>query len=63
MYIICDNIDLRKGIDTLANLIANNFGMNLYDASLFLFCGRRNDRFKALYWDGEGFHTALQVIR
>lgn len=55
MYIICGNADLRKGIDTLANLIADNFGMNLYDASLFLFCGRINDRFKALYWDGEGF--------
>lgn len=29
--------------------------MNLYNDSIFLFCGRRNDRFKALYWDGEGF--------
>ena len=23
--------------------------------SLFLFCGSRNDRFKGLLWDGEGF--------
>ncbi|WP_270335838.1 IS66 family insertion sequence element accessory protein TnpB [Ligilactobacillus agilis] len=53
MYIVCGNTDLRKGIDTLAILIADNFGLNLYDDSLF--CGRRNDRFKALYWDGEGF--------
>ncbi|HJA73488.1 MAG TPA: transposase [Candidatus Limosilactobacillus faecipullorum] len=21
----------------------------------FLFCGTRSDRFKGLYWDGEGF--------
>ena len=55
VYIICGNTDLRKGIDTLAILIADNFGMNLYNDSIFLFCGRRNDRFKALYWDGEGF--------
>ncbi|MCC4486868.1 IS66 family insertion sequence element accessory protein TnpB [Limosilactobacillus reuteri] len=27
----------------------------LYDDSLFLFCGFRNDRFKGLYWDGEDF--------
>ena len=55
VYIVCGNTDLRKGIDTLAILIADNFGLDLYDDSLFLFCGRRNDRFKALYWDGEGF--------
>ena len=32
-----------------------NFGLDLYNNSLFLFCGSRNDRFKALYWDDEGF--------
>ena len=47
VYIVCGNTDLRKGIDTLAILIADNFGLDLYDDSLFLFCGRRNDRFKA----------------
>lgn len=31
--------DLRKGIDMLANLIADNFGLDFYDD--FLFCGRR----------------------
>lgn len=29
--------------------------MELYNHSLFLFCGSRNDRFKGLYWDDEGF--------
>ncbi len=46
VYIVCGNTDLRKGIDTLAILIADNFGLDLYDDSLFLFCGRRND-----FWD------------
>ena len=32
-----------------------NLGLELYDNSLFLFCGSRNDRFKGLLWDGEGF--------
>ena len=36
-------------------IIAENYGLELYDNSLFLFCGLRNDRFKGLLWDGEGF--------
>ncbi|WP_172586039.1 IS66 family insertion sequence element accessory protein TnpB [Ligilactobacillus agilis] len=43
-------------------MIADNFGLDLYDDSLFLFCRRRNDRFKALYWDGEGFILHSQTI-
>ena len=27
VYIVCGNTDLRKGIDTLAILIADNFGL------------------------------------
>lgn len=46
---------MRKGIDGLAMVIAENYGLELYNNSLFLFCGGRNDRFKGLFWDGEGF--------
>lgn len=55
IYLVCGKTDLRKGIDGLAMVIAENYGLELYDGSLFLFCGSRNDRFKALFWDGEGF--------
>lgn len=55
VYLVCGKTDLRKGIDGLAMVIAENYGLELYDGSLFLFCGSQNDRFKALFWDGEGF--------
>ena len=29
--------------------------MDPFANALFLFCGRRTDRFKALYWDSDGF--------
>ena len=55
VYLVCGKTDLRKGIDGLAIIVAENYGLELYNDSLFLFCGSRNDRFKGLYWDGEGF--------
>ena len=55
VYLVCGKTDLRKGIDGLAMVIAENYGLELYNNSLFLFCGTRNDRFKGLLWDGEGF--------
>ena len=55
VFVICGKTDLRKGIDGLAAVVAENYDLDLFDDSLFLFCGTRNDRFKGLYWDGEGF--------
>ena len=56
VFIVCGKTDLRKGIDGLAAVVAENYNLDLFDDSLFLFCGTRNDRFKGrLYWDGEGF--------
>ena len=55
IYLVCGKTDMRKGIDGLAMVIAENYGLELYNNSLFLFSGGRNDRFKGLFWDGEGF--------
>ncbi|MCC4327004.1 IS66 family insertion sequence element accessory protein TnpB, partial [Limosilactobacillus reuteri] len=55
IYLVCGKTDMRKGIDGLVMVIAENYGLELYSNSLFLFCGGRNDRFKGLFWDGEGF--------
>ena len=55
VYIVCGKTDLRKGIDSLAYLVKGKFELDPFSGSVFLFCGGRNDRFKALYWDGQGF--------
>lgn len=48
--------DLRRGIDGLASIVRFQFELDPYDKNiLFLFCGRRNDRIKALLWEGDGF--------
>lgn len=55
MYIACGYTDLRKGIDGLAALVQSQFQLDPFTNTLFLFCGRRCDRIKALYWEGNGF--------
>ena len=55
IYVACGYTDLRKGIDGLALLVKEEFSLDPFSRSLFLFCGKRNDRIKALYWEGDGF--------
>ena len=55
-YIACGYTDMRKQIDGLAALVQTQFGQEMEETSLYLFCGRRADRIKALYWDGTGYY-------
>ena len=46
---------MRRGIDGLAEIVMRQYGAELDEDSLFLFCGRRTDRIKALYFSGDGY--------
>jgi transposase len=46
---------MRRGIDGLAAMVQQVFKLDPCSRSLFLFCGGRSDRLKALYWEGDGF--------
>ena len=48
--------DLRKGIDGLAQIFEGSYQLSPFEKEvLFMFCGRRGDRIKALLWEGNGF--------
>ena len=55
IYIACGYTDMRKSIDGLAALVQENFKMDPCQCALFLFCGRKRDRIKALLWEPTGF--------
>ena len=54
-YAACGYTDLRRGIDGLAAIVSQQYGRDLCENSLFLFCGRRTGRIKALYYSGDGY--------
>ncbi|WP_303857169.1 IS66 family insertion sequence element accessory protein TnpB [Aminicella lysinilytica] len=55
IYIVCGYTDLRKSIDGLMAIIRDQYEMDPYSNALFLFCGRRCDRIKALHHEKDGF--------
>ena len=48
--------DLRYGIDRLCSIVRTECGFNPREEGvLYIFCGTRNDRLKALVFEGDGF--------
>ena len=54
-YLVTGHTDMRKSIDGLMAIIRDTYEMDPYSNSLFLFCGRRCDRIKALHFEKDGF--------
>ena len=55
MFLATGFTDLRREIDGLAAIVQQQFELDPFTNTLFLFCGRRWGRIKALYWEGDGF--------
>ncbi len=56
IYIAVGYTDLRLGVNGLAQAVGAKYDLNPFEkGTLFLFCGRRTDRIKALLWEGDGF--------
>ena len=54
IWIACGVTDLRNGFDGLTALIQTRLTEDAYSGQLFVFRGRRGDRVKILWWDGDG---------
>lgn len=46
---------MRKSIDGLAAIVQEQFQLNPFSKTLYLFCEKRRDRLKAMLWEGNGF--------
>ncbi len=46
---------MRKSISGLMAIIRDTYQMDPYANAIYLFCGRKNNTLKALYFDRDGF--------
>mgnify|MGYP000399830996 CR=1 FL=1 len=55
LYIVTGYTDMRKSIDGLCAIVEDQLHMDPRRSALYLFCGKRCDRVKALLWENDGF--------
>ncbi|MGX2030442.1 MULTISPECIES: IS66 family insertion sequence element accessory protein TnpB [Methylocaldum] len=54
IWIAAGVTDLRRGFDGLAALVQTQLQAEPFSGHIFAFRGRRGDRIKLLWWDGDG---------
>lgn len=55
VYLCRDVVDFRKGINGLAVVVEEILDADPFSEHLFVFCNRRRDKVKILYWEKSGF--------
>ena len=55
VYLHRQPVDFRKSINGLSALVEQAMGLSPFTPALFVFCCRRGDKVKVLYWDRTGF--------
>ncbi|HCL3148568.1 IS66 family insertion sequence element accessory protein TnpB [Pseudomonas nitroreducens] len=54
IWIAAGVTDMRRGFDGLAALVQTQLEADPFSGQIFVFRGRRGDRIKLLWWDGDG---------
>ena len=55
IYLARGATDMRKSIDGLSAVTTQVLEQDPFSGHLFVFCNRRRDRIKILYWEQSGF--------
>ena len=55
VFLCLEPVDFRKGINGLSILVEGTLALNPFASCLFVFCNRRRDKVKILYWEKNGF--------
>jgi transposase len=66
VYLAIGVTDMRKQINGLSIMVEQALSLNPFTGDLFVFCNRRRNMIKVLYWDKNGFclwHKRLEKHR
>ncbi len=55
VYLCRECVDMRKSINGLSILVEQALGLDPFAPKLFVFCNRKRDKLKILYWERTGF--------
>ena len=55
VYLAKGSTDLRKAVDGLAVIVQQSFELDPFSPCLFVFCNRKRDKLKILFWENNGF--------
>lgn len=55
VYLCRDVVDMRKSINGLSILVEQGLALDPFQPALFVFCNRKRDKAKVLYWERTGF--------
>ena len=62
VYLACGAPDMRKGLAGLSALAQDVLRQKPTSGAVFAFRGRKGDRLKLLYWDGQGFCLYYKLL-
>jgi transposase len=62
IYLSCALTDMRKGINGLSIIAGGIISESISTGAMFVFRGKRSDKIKILWWDGQGFCLFYKVL-
>lgn len=62
IYIAYGSTDFRKQTSSLCSIIKDNFKMNPYDKSAYIFCNKKRTSIRVICYDKNGFVLAQKTL-